>query len=382
MVIVTVPADVATIAAPVLLGALFNWGLYGALAVQVYIYHLSFPNDGWVAQSLVYGVFAVDTVQTILVTNDVFNAYTRHFGQIEILVDIQTEWLAVPIFSGIVSCAVQMHYARRIGILSRSRVLQLLISALALTQGVAAIVTGVQAKIAGSFIDLQEEAVVSTGIWLAGSALCDIIIASLMAYLLLRHNIKGTDTRAIINRLVRLIIETGTLTGALSLLSNRSVAATIDIIVYFALRNDDYHSCIATILAKLYSNALLVLFNSRIRIVGGRAGVFASTSAAGRNDRTRSTGRFTTNEDMGFYVPSSEGTTADTDSDVLFSRDHVHDVGRPRVVVLEERQVSRLVTGLPSDFSTDLTLRSTRYPHKRRPSTTIFILWKNVDNSD
>ncbi|TBU37349.1 hypothetical protein BD309DRAFT_876619 [Dichomitus squalens] len=264
---VTIPTDLGSIAAPVLLGALLNWALYGVLSVQVYLYYLSFPKDGWIPRCLVYGIWTLDTVQTIIVTNDVYIAYAKRYGQLEVLGAMQNEWLAVPVFSGVVSCTVQLYYAYRIGILSRSRTLQGVISVLALTQGTAAIVTGAQAKIIGSFAGLQQKAAVSCGLWLSGSALCDIIIASFMAYLLLRNDVRSAQTHAIINRLVRLVVETGTLTA---------VAATIDIVLYFSEPDTDYHSCIATILAKLYSNSLLVIFNSRIRIVGGRINPSAS----------------------------------------------------------------------------------------------------------
>ena len=44
----------------------------------------------------------------------------------------------------------------------------------------------------------------------------------------------------------------------------------MDLALYYAFPLNSYHSCIATILGKLYSNSLLVVFNSRIRISSGR----------------------------------------------------------------------------------------------------------------
>lgn len=116
------------------------------------IYYISFPKDRWIPKCLVYGVYLIDIAQTCLVTNDVFNAYAKHYGQLDFLAGIQNEWLAVPVLSGIskkscyiiypsscligypapVSCAVQIYYAYRIRILSGSRWLQLLITAVRL----------------------------------------------------------------------------------------------------------------------------------------------------------------------------------------------------------------------------------------------------------
>ncbi|KAI8980782.1 hypothetical protein BD414DRAFT_493265 [Trametes punicea] len=257
----TLPADIAPLATPLLLGYLLNWGLYGVLSVQVYLYHLAFPRDGRIAKTLVYSIYAIETAQTIIIAHDAFNAYGKGYGNLNALGSAQTEWLAVPIFSGIVSATVQMYYAYRVSLLSGSRLLGLVISAIALLQGSSAIAQGAQAFKIGNFADLASKAFVSCTIWLAGSAACDIIIAACMTFFLVRKDTKVPSTHAVITKLVRLIIETGILTA---------LAATIDITLFLAFPHNAYHGCIALTLAKLYSNSLLVLFNSRIRIVGGR----------------------------------------------------------------------------------------------------------------
>ena len=65
------------------------------------MYHLSFPNDVWFAKCLVYGVYLLDTAQTIIVTSDVYQIYAKHYGEFDQLTMMHDEWLAVPIFSGI-----------------------------------------------------------------------------------------------------------------------------------------------------------------------------------------------------------------------------------------------------------------------------------------
>ncbi|CDO78113.1 hypothetical protein BN946_scf184611.g5 [Trametes cinnabarina] len=251
----------APLAAPLLLGYLFNWGLYGVLSVQVYLYHLAFPKDSVIVKTLVYSVYMIETAQTIIIAHDAFNAYAKGYGDLNALGSAQTEWLAVPIFSGIVSATVQIYYAYRVSVLSGSRLLGLAISAIALLQGSSAIAQGAQAFRIGNFADLATKAFASCAIWLAGSATCDIIIAGCMTFLLLRKDTKVPTTHAVITKVVRLVIETGTLTA---------LAATIDITLFLAFPHNSYHGCVALTLAKLYSNSLLVLFNSRIRIVGGR----------------------------------------------------------------------------------------------------------------
>ncbi|KIJ36587.1 hypothetical protein M422DRAFT_124423, partial [Sphaerobolus stellatus SS14] len=98
-------------------------------------------------------------------------------------------------------------------------------------------------------------------VWLAGSAACDVTIAISMTYYLSRKETHLKRTSAVINRLIRLTIETGSLTATV---------AIVDITLYLVFPHQDYHTAPALTLAKLYSNTLLVVFNSRLRIVGGR----------------------------------------------------------------------------------------------------------------
>lgn len=49
------------------------------------------------------------------------------------------------------------------------------------------------------------------------------------------------------------------------------MAATLVLILYVALPQRAYYSCIGAILAKLYANSLLVMFNSRMHICDQRS---------------------------------------------------------------------------------------------------------------
>ena len=60
-----------------------------------------------------------------------------------------------------------------------------------------------------------------------------------------------------VTKFICLTIETGTLTATI---------AVVDAILFLGFRDSDYHITPALILAKLYSNTLLVKFNSRITI--------------------------------------------------------------------------------------------------------------------
>ncbi|KAF8880085.1 hypothetical protein BD779DRAFT_1550380 [Infundibulicybe gibba] len=256
-----IPQNIGASAGPLLLGYLFNWCLFGVLSVQVYLYYLAFPRDRLSIKCLVFGLYIVETLQTILITHDVFDSFGSGYGMLSALESTQLEWLGVPIISGIVSCTVQTFFAYRIFVLSKSKPLGLIICVIALTQGASGIAQGVQALQINDFAKLQNEAFVSCTIWLGGAALCDIIIAVSMSYYLSKSETGFRSTHVLISKLIRLTIETGSMTAAV---------ATIDMALFLAFRNNNYHATPALILAKLYSNTLVVILNSRLRIVDGR----------------------------------------------------------------------------------------------------------------
>jgi len=260
----TLPPDIQVIAGPSIVGSLCNWGLYGALVVQVYLYYMSFPKDHPVLKCLIFGVFAVETAQTILVARDAFTIYAKGFGNLNGLESVELTWLSVPIMCGIVSCTVQLVFAYRIFKLSGSKIAGLCIAIISGAQFTAAMIQGVQSAILGNFQALSRKAIISCTVWLAATALCDLIIALTVTYYLTRADTAFKATEVLINRLVRLTIETGSLTAAF---------AIIDLALFLGLPNNSYFNAVSLPLTKLYSNNLLLIYNSRIRIVGGRENV-------------------------------------------------------------------------------------------------------------
>ncbi|KAJ7290087.1 hypothetical protein C8J57DRAFT_1275152, partial [Mycena rebaudengoi] len=98
--------------------------------------------------------------------------------------------------------------------------------------------------------------------WLIGSAVADVLIASSMTYLLMSSAEPGTHH--IIKRVVRLIVETNSLTGVLSFFSNtwatrvRSLSLQLfpHLTGYFLPRR-------TMILPEIYANTLLLVLNNR-----------------------------------------------------------------------------------------------------------------------
>ncbi|KAI0258748.1 hypothetical protein BC834DRAFT_974856 [Gloeopeniophorella convolvens] len=76
------PSNIAEITAPLLLGIIWNWTLYGALVVQLYVYSYNFPDDRRFIKVLVYSVFILETVQTALTGADAYYWFISGFGNL------------------------------------------------------------------------------------------------------------------------------------------------------------------------------------------------------------------------------------------------------------------------------------------------------------
>ncbi|KNZ81051.1 hypothetical protein J132_03040 [Termitomyces sp. J132] len=147
-------------------------------------YYIAFPDDRLYCKILVYGVYLLESLQTVIITHDAFASFGAGFGSFEALDNIQLTCLSIPILSGIVGCVVQMYYAYRINILSKSKVLGSVIATISFVGCVAGIVTGVKSFELGSLSKLTQTTVfISAGFWWGCCALCDVIIAFVMTYL-------------------------------------------------------------------------------------------------------------------------------------------------------------------------------------------------------
>ncbi|KAF8988050.1 hypothetical protein BDQ17DRAFT_1193386, partial [Cyathus striatus] len=101
-----------------LLGALFNYALYGILSTQVFFYSLTFPNDPKRNKILgkfpLYSVYLFETLQISLATADIYYWLASGFGDVPRLDIIYISAFDTPIMCGIVSFVVQSCFCYRI----------------------------------------------------------------------------------------------------------------------------------------------------------------------------------------------------------------------------------------------------------------------------
>ncbi|KDR79672.1 hypothetical protein GALMADRAFT_63064, partial [Galerina marginata CBS 339.88] len=189
-----------------LLGFMFHWGLFGALCVQVYIYHLAFQRDPRRNKFLVFTVFAIELAQTIFFTDSAFYIFGDGFGNFQHFEDIKFTWFSAPLMTGIVAFIAQIFYAYRISILARSYHAGSIILLLGHDYSISAGVYPPFPHIVYPDLTLS-----CFQIWNGTSALCDVIIAFAMTYY---ASISMKSTKVILKGIIALVIETGTITGS------------------------------------------------------------------------------------------------------------------------------------------------------------------------
>ncbi|KAJ6537866.1 hypothetical protein B0H19DRAFT_1382538 [Mycena capillaripes] len=226
------------------------------------LYYQAFPKDPRFNKCLVYTVYIIEFVQTILMTSAAFDTFGYGFGDLSALRDIHFEWFTVPVMSGVVAFIGQSFYTYRLYLLSRSRWLSVLIVILALTSSVGAFIAGsFSFKVGGNLGLLQTDRNWGLGVWLGGAAFTDIIITVCLTYYLCKYDTGFHETHALVVRTTRLTIETGSVTA---------LVAMTDVALFYAFPGKPYFIAAGSILPKLYANTMFAVLNARFQIVGGR----------------------------------------------------------------------------------------------------------------
>jgi len=276
-----IPPGITQITAPLIFGILFNWTLFGVLCVQVYVYARSFKTDRSWMKALVYFVFVFEIVQTAMTGADMYFWFAAGFGNVLELANSQLSPIDIPFFVAFMSLIVQSFFAYRIYTIKKSFWFAVgVIVILAFMQAGAGFCVGITAMLNQGFsASQQRNTEVAAGIWLGGNAAVDVIIALTMTYLLLssRRQEHGFSSDMLTN-IVRLTVETNTITAMMSIIS---------LGVEYGTPATPYYYTPTAIMGKLYSNTLLVTLNNRLalREMRMRAPIMPSSRDKSSNGR-------------------------------------------------------------------------------------------------
>ncbi|KZT09152.1 uncharacterized protein LAESUDRAFT_540592 [Laetiporus sulphureus 93-53] len=238
---------------PQLIGILFNVGLQSALTVQTF-----------------YLVCIYEWVQTGLVVVYVFAEVSDSVAGY--LLGINDVWVIVYIMCALQSAAVQTYFARRVYILSQSRIITGFVIVVALAQMCCGIIAADSAlKVLNNYFGNDIPDWNGTTIsWLVGSTLADVTIALTLVILFhkMKNGLKQTDI--LMKRLARVVIETGTLTATTAIvilvLFIKEPVGVVYVIIGHPLMIivvQLWAICPMLFFSKLYANSALFTLNNR-----------------------------------------------------------------------------------------------------------------------
>ncbi|KAH9984761.1 hypothetical protein BJV77DRAFT_163513 [Russula vinacea] len=206
------------VTAPLLLGPVWNWFLYGILVVQIYVYSYNFPGDSRNLKLLVYSIFFLETVQTVLSGADLYYWFAAGFGNSDQLVMPFASFFDLQILGPVVSLCVQFFFVYRIRVLGRLNEKRLrwlcgFICLLSVIGALGAFAAGIISYIANQFI-IGPLLVALEITWIAANTLSDLLIASTMLYHLRKAWVReGNLSNHVLVSIVRLTVETNLVTS-------------------------------------------------------------------------------------------------------------------------------------------------------------------------
>ncbi|KAH9952905.1 hypothetical protein BC827DRAFT_210089 [Russula dissimulans] len=251
--------NVEELAAPLILGGIWNWCLFGVLVVQTYVYSYNFPVDRRPIKLLVYGVLLLETLQTALSGADLYYWFASGFGNFEHLTSPYATVFDVPMIGSLVSLTVQFFFMYRILVLSKreSWWLCVFIFLCSIISAIGAFSGGIYTHVRGKFATGRILKMLALT-WLTGNTISDLLITAAMVFYLVRRRVRQdyASSHAMVS-IVRLTVETNIITTTVSV-------ASLLMISLFPDKN--WYVCPTSILGKIYSNTLLVSLNNRIAI--------------------------------------------------------------------------------------------------------------------
>ncbi|KAF9228352.1 hypothetical protein BS17DRAFT_692255, partial [Gyrodon lividus] len=245
---------------PMLIGVFLNSMLYGVvpltsdICIKTFVYFQSYKKDSpWIKCFVCYLLFC-ETLNTGFDIGMMYEPLIVRYGDLS-LIRIPQD----PVMTVMISSAVQLFIAWRVKVMSGSKFVPFMISFFAVTSLIGGIATTVSVTIINDYASLHrlDGAVIT---WLGSSAAADVIITVSLVWSLAssepakkyRQKTGFAATDDLINRLIRLTVQTGLITA---------VSATLDVSIFLAGTTLNYIWDFA--LSKLYSNSLLSTLNAR-----------------------------------------------------------------------------------------------------------------------
>jgi len=257
----TVNLSTVTTNGPLFIGTILNYLLTGILIHQLFDYNKDYPNDKRVLKWFVYGVCALDMLQTGLTTQFSWFYCVQNWGNNQVFSGLALPWTAstLPIMAGLIATIVQLFYAWRVWCLGGHwlKACSVAITIVAIMGCLCSFIGSIKLAISGIISPFPADTVPYFVIWLSASFVCDVLIAGCMTiiYVGVKTRTSFEKTSSVINILIRHVVETAAITALCA-------GVTIGLFLKTWKENQDF-SVPAFVMGKLYTNCLLANLNSR-----------------------------------------------------------------------------------------------------------------------
>ncbi|KAA1470993.1 hypothetical protein DENSPDRAFT_880125 [Dentipellis sp. KUC8613] len=236
---------------PILMGTLMNVLLLGVMIVQCFVYFERYKRDRPMIKSIVGLLLFLDGLSSAFAMAMTYNYLVTDFANPAAIAFTNIGIDPYPLLTGVTALVVQWFFAWRILVLTKSKLLALIIAVLSVVQMLAGIGTMIGGIIVKEFAKLDRVKQVSL-VWLLGSVVTDAIITvSLVACLRRKTGFSSTDN--LTSRLVRMTVQTGLATTTFAL----------GTVIAFLVSSSTLHLAFGLPLSKLYTNSLLSSLNAR-----------------------------------------------------------------------------------------------------------------------
>ncbi|KAF9473920.1 hypothetical protein BDN70DRAFT_885376 [Pholiota conissans] len=241
---------------PMLIGVFFNMILYGVLLVQTYHYYLTYKRDARWIKFLVFYLFFVETVNTACDMAMLFQPLIERFGLPEATMYFPTMFAAEPIVIVFVSTPIQLFFAWRINLLTKSLILSSIVTVLAfisLGGGIWTTYMIIKIKLFARKPELHWPALV----WFLAASIADVMITAVLVLTLSKRKTGFVATDDAISKIIRMTVQTGLLTA---------LFAIGDVVFFMSLPHTALNFLWDLALSKLYANCLLSTLNARLSL--------------------------------------------------------------------------------------------------------------------
>ncbi|KAF5353032.1 hypothetical protein D9757_011854 [Collybiopsis confluens] len=246
-------SDTTLLIGPMFIGAYLSAILFGVTLVQAHSYFTVYKNDRPAIRSLLIFLLLAETVKVGTDFAAIWEPLVTDNGSARALEISPIGIHADPMITSFISTAVQLFRAWQIRTFTASKVLPIILVFFAFASLVGGVSSTIFVSMAPAYSDFGRlNGPIYT--WLISSAVADIIIAISMVIQLLKKK-EGTSpkTETVIDRIIRMYVQTGALT---------SIAAIADLLT-FAFSGSTIQFIWDFSLGKLYTISLLSSLNAR-----------------------------------------------------------------------------------------------------------------------